>query len=95
LEAWEARETPGVFTVNTLVDESDGLGVGDVSWRAATAEATARLGAEQSQGVDSGQLHRLFLDGHLAQRLVRALHRGGGSRGPLLELLGRGHGGLH
>jgi hypothetical protein len=36
------------------------------------------VGAEQSKGHDCGQLHRLFLHGHLAQQLIRALHRGGG-----------------
>jgi hypothetical protein len=36
------------------------------------------LGVEQRQRKDGGQLHRLFLDGHRAQQLLRALHRGGG-----------------
>jgi hypothetical protein len=34
------------------------------------------LGAEQSHGVEAGQLHRLFLDGHLPQELLRAFYRG-------------------
>jgi hypothetical protein len=40
-EAWEARGTPAVFTVNTLVGENNGPGVGHVSLREATAEADA------------------------------------------------------
>jgi hypothetical protein len=36
--------------------------------------ADRTVGAEQTQGNDTGQLHRLFLDGHLAQQLVRTLH---------------------
>ncbi len=45
-EAWEAHQRPAVFMVNTRVDENNGLGVGHVSLREATAEANARPGAD-------------------------------------------------
>jgi hypothetical protein len=35
------------------------------------------VGAEQRRWHDRGKLHRLLFDGHLAQQLVRALHRCG------------------
>jgi hypothetical protein len=35
--------------------------------------------AEHGDRHDAGQLHRLFFDGHPAQQLVRALHRGVGT----------------
>jgi hypothetical protein len=47
--AFGARETPAVFSVNTLVDENNGFGVGHVSLREATAEANARLWADAIQ----------------------------------------------
>jgi hypothetical protein len=37
--------------------------------------------SEQRQRNDTGQLHRLFLDRHLTQQLIGALHRGGGGIG--------------
>ena len=40
-------------------------------------------GVEQRQRKDGGKLHRLFLDRHLAQQRIRALH-GGERRGRLL-----------
>jgi hypothetical protein len=39
--------------------------------------AVRPLGVEQRQRKDGGQLHRLFLDRHLAQQRIRALHCGG------------------
>jgi hypothetical protein len=36
--------------------------------------AVRPFGVEECQRKDGGQLHRLFLDGHLPQQLLRALH---------------------
>jgi CSLREA domain-containing protein len=46
MEALEAREVPATFTVNTLVDESNGIGVDGVSLREAIAAANANTEAD-------------------------------------------------
>src|SRR5262249_10141303 len=51
-EAREVRQTPAVFTVSTLVDESNSLGVGHDS----LCEATARLGADAVQFSVTGAI---------------------------------------
>ncbi|MEL7034615.1 MAG: calcium-binding protein, partial [Cyanobacteria bacterium J06592_8] len=42
-----------IFTVNTLVDENDGIGVGDVSLRDAITEANSTPGADTIEFEDS------------------------------------------
>ncbi|MEZ6143565.1 MAG: choice-of-anchor Q domain-containing protein [Zavarzinella sp.] len=46
LESLEDRAVPATFTVNTLVDENDGIDVGNVSLREAIAAANTTAGAD-------------------------------------------------
>ncbi|MEZ6140841.1 MAG: hypothetical protein R3B84_09740 [Zavarzinella sp.] len=46
LQELEDRAVPATFTVNTLVDENDGINVGNVSLREAIAAANTTLGAD-------------------------------------------------
>src|SRR5262245_13570790 len=49
VESLEDRAVPAVFTVNTLVDENNGIGVGSVSLREAIAAANGQAGDDAIQ----------------------------------------------
>src|SRR5262249_61782329 len=57
-------------------EQTDAGDVADTLPQEGVALAADRsVAAEQSQRHDRGQLHRLFLNGHLAQQFFCALHR--------------------
>jgi len=56
VEALEAREVPALFTVNTLVDENNGIGTGGVSLREAIAAANSQAGDDTIQFSVAGTI---------------------------------------
>jgi hypothetical protein len=69
LQALEARETPAVFVVNTLVDENNGINNGGVSLRDAIVAANNSAGPDtitfDTAGAFAGSTTILLTVGHL------------------------------